>query len=121
MEKKGWRPGAGKRCGDFASDQAGLAHAGDSDAALAGEEDVYRFDKAGVEARLHFLERAGLDFQHSASCFQTQRDLHMAITLPRLGRSSAAPLQTAGMRSSAPLQRLVRCFDLGASRFLPRS
>src|SRR5260221_10189240 len=59
VKKERWRAGAGKGGGDFAANQAGLAHAGDDDAAFAGEEEIDGADKGIVEAGEDVLASLG--------------------------------------------------------------
>ena len=46
----------------FRADQAGFAHAGDDDAAFAGEEDVDGFFEGGIQAGEDVLDGLGFDF-----------------------------------------------------------
>ena len=66
MQEEGWRAGAGKRGGDFSADEAGFAHAGDDDAAFAGEQEVDGFFEAGVEAREDVLDGLRFDLEDAA-------------------------------------------------------
>ena len=73
MHEVGRGAGAGEGGGDLARDVAGLADAGDDDAAAAGENQRDRPGKAGVEA----VDQAGdglrLDAQHPFREFQRLR------------------------------------------------
>src|SRR5260221_6349684 len=71
VKKASWRASAGKGGGDFAANQAGLAHAGDDDAAFAGEEEIDGADKGIVEAGEDVLDCLGFDAENAASGVQT--------------------------------------------------
>src|SRR5579859_6971526 len=77
MQEKGWRAGAGKGGGNFAADEAGLAHAGDDDAAFAGEEQIDGADKGIVEAREDVLNGLGFDAEDTAGRFQAHALLQL--------------------------------------------
>ena len=62
VEEEGWGAGAGEGGGDFASDQAGFAHASDDYATFAGEQDVDGFLEGGIEASEDVLDGLGFDF-----------------------------------------------------------
>ena len=66
MKKERWRAGAGECGGDFSRDEAGLAHAGEDDAAFAGEEEIDGFFEGGVEACKNVLDGLGFDFEDAA-------------------------------------------------------
>jgi hypothetical protein len=73
MEEKGGGASAGERGGDFASDQAGFAHASNDYAAFAGEEEVYGFFEGGVKAVEDVSDGLGFDFQDAAGGVEAQR------------------------------------------------
>ena len=66
MQEEGRRAGAGESGGDFAGDEAGFAHAGDDDAAFAGEEEIDGFLEGGVEASEDVLDGLGFDLEDAA-------------------------------------------------------
>src|SRR5258705_13376539 len=70
MQEEGGRAGAGKRGGDFAAYEAGLAHAGDDDAGFAGEKKIDRADEGIVEAREDVLDGLGFDAKNAAGRFE---------------------------------------------------
>ena len=63
VKKKGRRAGTGKGGGNFSADEARFAHAGDDDAAFAGEEKVDGLFEGGVETSEDDREWPGLQFE----------------------------------------------------------
>src|ERR1700722_13125179 len=92
MEEERWGAGAGEGGGNFAGDQAGLAHAGDDYAAFAGEENVGGFLEGVVQARENVLNGLGFDFQDAAGGFQAHCTLQRRTTV----ESSFRRLRRAG-------------------------
>src|SRR5258708_7278767 len=76
MQEEGGRAGAGKSGGDFAAYEAGLAHAGDDDAAFAGEKKIDRADEGIGEAREDVLDGLGFDAKNAAGRFEAHAVLH---------------------------------------------
>jgi hypothetical protein len=66
VKKEGRSAGAGECGGDFASYEAGLAHAGEDDATFTGEEEIDGFFEGGVEACKNILDGLGFDFEDAA-------------------------------------------------------
>ena len=64
MHEIGGRAGAGHGRGDLARDVAGLAHAADDDASLAGEDEVQRLQKIVVDALRERPNGIGFDVQY---------------------------------------------------------
>ena len=75
MKKERWSAGAGERCRNFSRDEAGLAHAGENDAAFAGEEEVDGFFEGGVEARENVLNGLRFDFKNSTRCVEAHTNV----------------------------------------------
>src|SRR5258708_18892653 len=83
MQEEGGRAGAGKSGRDFAAYEAGLAHAGDDDAAFAGEKKIDRADEGIVEAREDVLDGLGFDAKNAAGCFEAHALLQRRTRVER--------------------------------------
>src|SRR5580698_10730719 len=66
VKKEGWSAGAGECCRYLARDETGFSHAGENDAAFAGEEKIDGFFEGGVEAREDVLDGLGFEFEDAA-------------------------------------------------------
>src|SRR5690348_16154791 len=70
MQEEGGGAGTRKSGGDFAADEAGLAHTSDDDAAFAGEEEIDGADERVVEAGQDVLDGLGFDAENAAGRFE---------------------------------------------------
>ena len=105
VQEKGGGSRAGECCGDFSSDEAGFSHAGDHDAAFAGEQKVHRFFEAGIETRQDVLNRLRFDFENAARGVEAHGWPHM---------TPKSRINRKGTIYRAPTNRQIG----GASRWL---
>src|SRR5258708_7206969 len=105
MQEKGWRAGAGKSGGDFAAYEAGLAHAGDDDAAFAGEEKIDGADEGIVEAREDVLDGLGFDAKNAAGRFEAHALLQRRTRVERSLRRARSWGSCARGRALGPSER----------------
>ena len=105
MKKKGWRAGAGEGGGDFAADEAGLAHAGDDDAAFAGEEEIDGVDEGGVEAREDILDGLGFDAENAAGGVEAHALLQRRTRVESSLRRARSCGSCASGRALGPSER----------------